>query len=180
MCNTVVVDEESLIKINIIIHMLCVVLVKHSYVSVQVALVEDAVDALGGSDVAYAVTFYAVAVADAHVGHRLMVNHLNVVFNVNLVFQGAKSLQSGFDFHLFEEHTSTRVKSIYSLWRYEGQFYFFIKHHFHPLLSETDMKSDALRNFCKFNHHPVSHANLSNDVFQKSIRVLTLRSMSLR
>lgn len=95
------VDEESLIKIDIVIHMLSVVLVKHSYVSVQVALVEDAVDALCGSDMTYAVTFYAVAVADAHVSHRLMVNHLDVVFDVNLVFQGAKSLQSCFDFHLF-------------------------------------------------------------------------------
>ena len=92
MSDSIQVDEEALIEINITVHVLSIVLVQQFNVSVQIALIEYAVNAFGWSHQANFVSNYAVTVTDTLISHGLVLDDLYVVFSVNLIFKRAKSL----------------------------------------------------------------------------------------
>ena len=97
---TVMVDEEALIKVNITAHLLGVVLVEQPYISVQITLVVDAVEALAGSNVTETVTLDALGVANTLVGRVDVLRDIYVVLDINLIFNAAEALQARLGFHL--------------------------------------------------------------------------------
>ena len=50
MLEAIVVNKESFIEVDLVIHLLLVIVVQHSYVFVQIALIKDAMEALGRPD----------------------------------------------------------------------------------------------------------------------------------
>ena len=100
MLEPVVVNKKPLVKVNLAAHLLGIVLIEQSDVSVQVALIVDAVQTLARPNVTKVVSFNALAVTDAFVCHGQVLGHVDVVVEVHFVVQAAEALQSTLCFHL--------------------------------------------------------------------------------
>ena len=101
MLQAIVVNKESFIKVNFVIHLLLVIVVQHSYVFVQIALIKDAMEALCRPDRAVILPRGVIFVADALVSHWKVAGHLcGVFFSINFVVETAETVQARFYFHL--------------------------------------------------------------------------------
>ena len=84
MSDSIQVNEKSLVKIYVAIHVLSIVLVEKFDVSVQVSLVKNTVDALCRANVTVSRSYNAITVANALISHRLVLDNL-YVFSLYLV-----------------------------------------------------------------------------------------------
>ena len=93
MLQAIVVNKESFIKVNLVIHLLLVIVVQHSYVFVQIALIKDAMEALCRPDRAVILPRGVIFVADALVSHWKVAGHLcGVFFSINFVVETAETV----------------------------------------------------------------------------------------
>ena len=103
----VCVDKEPLVEVHPKVHLLSVVLVKHPYIFIQVALIVDAVKTLAWPVMTesillnlFLVTIHIILFAYTLVCHRKVRRDIDIVLQVNLVFKAAKALQACFSLHL--------------------------------------------------------------------------------
>ena len=133
MLEAVSIDEEALIEVDPKVHLLGVILVESSNVLVQIALVENPMEALTRPDLAESILRrLAFLVAYAFIGDRQVRWHFEVVLQINLIIQIAEALQSPFFFHLFpKSNAGEKIGPEFSLinmgckmWRDWSRFYF--------------------------------------------------------
>ena len=70
MLHAICINKKPLIEVYPKVHLLSIVLIKHSYVFIQISLVIDAVEAFTRSSMAeYVLSLTAILVAHALIGH---------------------------------------------------------------------------------------------------------------
>ena len=87
------VNKESLVEVDLMIHLLLIIVVQHSDVFVQITLVKDAMEAFCRPDRTVIFPRGVIFVANALVGHWKVAGHLcGVFFGIDFIVETAETV----------------------------------------------------------------------------------------
>ena len=79
------VNEETLVKLDVLVHALLVVVVKQTKITIKVALIKDSMETLARLLITEGIPFDTFTFTDSLIGHWHMLWHIYVIFDVHLI-----------------------------------------------------------------------------------------------